>query len=277
MPEANVGIAVTSSLEPELPEGQQRVYRETLELLGTHRVPFAVSGAFAFQHHTGIWRATKDLDLCMTSDAAARALDLLEREGYRCEVCDAVWLAKAHRDGHFVDLITGMSNAALNVTDVWITRATRGAVLGVSTLILSAEELLASKLFVARRERFDGADIAHIVYATRGNLDWTRVLELAGHHWEVLLWSLLLFRYVYPAQSMYVPLLVWAELVNGLMFRLVNRDSAARFRGSLVDEKMFAIDVNEWGLDDLFSEYRACRADKIEWQPRGLDPHKNVA
>src|SRR5439155_446590 len=83
-----------------------------------------------------------------------------------CEVCDPVWLAKAHRDEYFVDFITGMSNAALTVTDSWITRARPAVILGLPTRILAPEELLASKLFVVRRERFDGADIAHIIYAT---------------------------------------------------------------------------------------------------------------
>jgi len=30
----------------------------------------------------------------------------------------------------------------------------------------------------------------------------------------------------------------------------------APFRGSLVDENIFAIDVKEWGLENLQSEYR---------------------
>ena len=35
----------------------------------------------------------------------------------------------------------------------------------------------------------------------RGKLDWTRVLELIGEHWMVLLWVLVLYQYVYPAHS----------------------------------------------------------------------------
>jgi len=44
------------------------------------------------------------------------------------------------------------------------------------TRVLAAEELIASKLFIARRERFDGADVAHVIYRTQGTLDWQRVL-----------------------------------------------------------------------------------------------------
>ena len=132
-------------------------------------------------------------------------------------------------------------------------------------------------MFVVRRERFDGADIAHIIHASGGRLDWNRILELAGAHWEMLLLALILFRYVYPAQGNFVPLLVWTLLLNRLMFRLLNPDPADRFRGSLVDENMFAIDVKEWGLDDLLSEYRACRAKKIRWPTDSADTGENVA
>ena len=35
------------------------------------------------------------------------------------------------------------------------------------------------------------------------------------------------------------------------------RPGKARFRGSLVDDKMYAIDIHEWEMDDIQSEYRA--------------------
>ena len=268
---------VSSSAQPDLNADQERLYQDVLRLLSDQRIPYAVSGAFALQEHTGVHRPAKDLDIFLTSETASRALELLTEHGFRCEVCDPVWLAKAHRDDYFVDFITGMSNAALTVTDSWITRARPAVILGLPTRILGPEELLASKLFVVRRERFDGADIAHIIYATGGQLDWNRILELTGAHWEMLLWTLVLFRYVYPAQAHFVPLVIWTQLVNRLLFRLLNPDPAARFRGSLVDENMFAIDVKEWGLDDLLSEYRALRARKIQWPPDSAEASKGAA
>ena len=83
------------------------------------------------------------------------------------------------------------------------------------------------------------------------------VLELAGEHWEIVLWALVLFRYVYPAHSGYVPQTVWQDLLARFAKELCSPDSKARFRGSLIDDKMFAIDIKEWGLDDLFNECRA--------------------
>jgi hypothetical protein len=57
-----------------------------------------------------------------------------------------------------------MSNAVLTVEDSWIERAQPAVLEGVRSRVLAPEELLASKLFVTRTERFDGADIAHIIY-----------------------------------------------------------------------------------------------------------------
>lgn len=261
--ERDSALPVTSSSEPVFDPIQENLYRGVLLSLRDHHLPYAVSGAFALQQHTGIWRVTKDLDLFLTSETVPQALCLLREKGFRCEICDPVWLAKAHHGDFFVDLITGMSNAVIVVDDSWIVRSTPTVVFGVETRVLAAEELIASKLFVTRRERFDGADIAHIIFGSRGNLDWDRIFYLIGEHWEILLWSLILFRYVYPAQTDYVPAQVWNNLLTRFTAELQNHNRHALFRGSLIDEKMFAIDVKEWGFADLLAEHRERRMPKL--------------
>ncbi|HEV8048391.1 MAG TPA: nucleotidyltransferase [Terriglobales bacterium] len=256
-------LPVTSSAPADLPEKQESLAREVLTALEREGIPYAVAGAFALLEHTGICRTTKDLDLFLTAESSSAAISFLQRRGFECEVCDPVWLAKVHRENFFVDLITGMSNATISVEDSWIRRARPASVLGIQTRVLAPEELLVSKLFVMRRERFDGADIAHIVYGTQGKLDWGRILQLAGEHWEMLLWALILFRYVYPAKSDYVPAVVWQELLAKFTKQISEPDRQARFRGSLIDDNMFAIDVNDWGLENLLEEYRARRLSKI--------------
>ncbi len=239
------------------------MFRDVLELLDAKRVPFVVAGAFALQEHTGICRETKDLDIFLSAEEAPTALACLSRRGFECEVCDPVWLAKAHRDGYFVDLITGMSNATIVVDATWIEHALPGNVLGVATRLLAPEEMLASKLFVTRRERFDGADIAHIIYATQGKLDWKRIMHYAGEHWEILLWSLLFFRYAYPSKTNYVPMHIWQDLLGRLREAISHPDPKQEFRGSLVDDCMFAIDLQEWHLENVLDRYRAGRASKM--------------
>src|SRR6516162_2821162 len=116
-------LPVSSSCEPQLHSDQQRAYQDVLQTLNQDNIPYAVSGAFALHHHTGIWRTTKDLDIFLTPRNAPLALDALRAAGFQCEICDPVWLAKAHRDDFFIDLITGMSNATITVTDAWIARS----------------------------------------------------------------------------------------------------------------------------------------------------------
>jgi len=238
------------------------MFCETLMLLNRCRVPYVVSGAFALQVHTGIWRRTKDLDLFLAPEDVPAALRCLRKSGFRCESTDPVWLYKARRNGFFVDLITGMSNAVITVDRSWIENARPAFIFNVRARVLAAEELLASKLFVVRRERFDGADIAHIVYASQGKLNWDRVFALVKDHWEVLLFALVLYRYVYPAYSHYVPDWVWQRLLVNFSNQVTNRNPAAQFRGSLVDDKMFAIDVKEWGMKDELRTHRARRQAK---------------
>jgi predicted nucleotidyltransferase len=255
-PPQEQAVPETSSGPISIPEEQRALFREILELLEKKGTAFCVAGAFALREHTGICRDTKDLDLFLTPTNAALALRHLRKKGFECEVCDPVWLYKAHRDEFFVDLITGMSNATILVDDSWIENAKSACVEGVQTRVLAAEELVASKLFIARRERFDGADVVHVIYGTRGKLNWQRILQLVGEHWEMLLWALVLFRYCYPAQTHYAPKEVWSDLLRRFQGAVSRPQPTARFRGSLVDDKQFAIDVNEWGLENLMQEFR---------------------
>ena len=254
----------TSSIPPEVPEEQATLFRDVLTVLEEKDVPYAVSGAFALRQHTGICRFTKDLDLFMTAATACAVYPYLRERGFDCEVLDPVWLAKVRKGEFFVDLITGMSNGVIVVDDCWIERASPAVIHGVETRVLAPEELVASKIFVAKRERFDGADIAHVIYGTYPLFDWDRELQLVGENWEMLLWSLLLFRYVYPAQTHYVPACIWRDLLRRLEREVSRPDPQAKFRGSLVDDNMFAIDLDEWELDNVQEETRQIRLKQMK-------------
>jgi hypothetical protein len=255
--EQEKALPVSSSQPPVFCQQQETLFREVITLLERKRVPFVISGAFALHEHTGIWRDTKDLDLFLPTAEVQRALKVLEEAGFETEILDPVWLAKARRNGFFVDMITGMSNGVIRVDYSWIRRASRSQVFGLSVRVLAPEELIASKVFVTRRERFDGADIAHVIYGTRGKFDWGRLMQLIGEHWEMLFWSLVLYHYIYPANSDYVPRQIWDELLNRFKVELAHPNKDLEFRGSLIDEKMFAIDIKEWGKRDILEEHRA--------------------
>jgi hypothetical protein len=248
-------LPVTSSTEPDWPPEARACYRDALETLLDGGISFVVGGAFAVHTHTGIWRTTKDLDLLITVGELPKALDRLQEKGFQTHVKDPVWLAKAWCGDYFVDLITGVGNASLGVDDTWIKRAVPQAVLGLPCRALGAEELIVSKIFVAYRERFDGADVVHLIRARGKTLDWKRLLDLTGSHWELLFWSLVLFAYVYPAHTDDVPDSIWDDLTGRFTRHIKNPNRNAAFRGSLIDPRMFAIDVDERGERNLYKEY----------------------
>jgi hypothetical protein len=254
-------LPVTSSEEPAWTIEAEETYRDALEALLAHHpvdgppVPFVVGGAFAIHRHTGIWRTTKDIDFFLAPCDIPAAFQRLEESAFETAVEDPVWLAKAWRGKHFVDLITGVGNASLTVDRSWIDRGLAEIVLGVPCRVLGPEECIASKCFVAFRERFDGADIVHLLKACGRRLDWQRIFHLVGEHWELLYWSLILYAYVYPAHTDAVPEPVWRELTQRFTEQLGQPDRNAPFRGSLVDPRMFAIDVDEWGERNLYQEY----------------------
>jgi hypothetical protein len=254
MSEAGAELPVTSSEEPEWAPDAYACYQGVIRGLLQANVPFAVSGGFAFHHHTGIWRTTKDLDLVTPPGAVPRAFEVLVQEGFETYIQDPVWLAKARRGDYFVDLITGVGNATLTVEQDWIDRSQEDEVLGLRCKVLSAEEMIASKLFVTRRERFDGADIAHLLKARARTLDWDRLRALTESHWQMLFGELVLFAYIYPAHTDDIPRSVWRELIDSFQNSISNPQAGQPFRGTLIDPKMFAIDVNEWGERDLYRE-----------------------
>ena len=255
MSQEDTPLPVTSSAEPEWAFEAEECYRDVLQALQQGGIACAVGGAFALHKHTGIWRTTKDLDLLLEPRHVPRALELLRQAGFETLVQDPVWLAKAIRGNYFVDLITGVGNASIVVDASWMERASWDQILGLPCRVLAAEEMIASKVFVTRRERFDGADVAHLLRSCADRLDWERVLSLLSCHWELLYWSLVLYSYIYPGHISLVPQRIWLDLTSRFRQHVMNPPRDAPSRGSLVDPLMFAIDVNEWGERNLYREY----------------------
>ena len=43
-----------------------------------------------------------------------------------------------------------------------------------------AEEMIWSKAFIMERERYDGADVAHLLHACARRMDWQRLLRASA-------------------------------------------------------------------------------------------------
>jgi hypothetical protein len=89
-------------------------------------------------------------------------------------------------------------------------------VLSVPVKIAPPEETIWSKAFVMERERYDGADVSHLILALGARLDWPRLVGRFGAHWRVLLAHLVLFGFIFPSARSRVPEPVMRDLLNRL-------------------------------------------------------------
>ena len=191
-------------------------YRDAMEFLSRARIPFLVGGAFAFVHQAGIDRSTKDLDIFVRPADVQRLLRASAEAGYEADLVFSHWLAKIRAPSGFVDVIFSSGNGVAVVDDQWFEYATEREVLGVKVQVAPPEESVWSKAFVMERERFDGADVAHIILAVGDQLDWQRLIDRFGAHWRVLLAHLVLFGFIYPSERSKVPTPVIEELMERL-------------------------------------------------------------
>jgi hypothetical protein len=235
----------------EIDPAEQEVHGHALALLQDAGLSPMVGGAYAMRTHAGLWRDTKDLDLFLRKDRIPKALDLLARAGYRTEVTDPLWIAKAFNGPYFIDLIFSSGNGIAVVDDQWEARAVRANVLGRDALIAPAEEMIWQKAYIQERERFDGADIHHLLRCRGARLDWEHILRRFGDHWPVLLGHLLSFRFAFPSDKEQVPSWVMRELMG----RVAGDEElpAARdriCRGTLLSRQQYLSEVNEHGYRD---------------------------
>jgi len=226
-------------------------YRTALRALAAAGVEFLVGGAYALARYAGIVRHTKDLDLFLRPCDRDAALAALAAAGFRTEVTYPHWLAKAFRADYFIDLIYNSGNGAAPIDDGWFAHAAGAEVLCEPVRLCPPEETLWSKAFVMERDRYDGADVAHIIRAAGDRLDWRRLLGRFGPHWRVLYVHLVLFGFVYPGERDRVPGWLMEELGGRLRAEFAAAPPAGRVcRGTLLAAVQYAADVEWWDYED---------------------------
>ena len=240
-----------------LDDETREFYCHALSELTLAGVPYLVGGAYAFERYTGIARHTKDLDIFVREADCQHALAALEAAGCRGEITFAHWLAKAYCGDHFVDIIFSSGNGASPVDDEWFEHAVDETVLGIPARLVPAEEMIWQKALIMERERFDGADVAHLLRARGSWLDWDRLLRRFGQHWPVLLSHLVLFSFIYPAERAQIP----ASVMRDLLDRQARVSAAAASinqcgtadqvcNGTILSRTQYLVDVEQWGYRD---------------------------
>src|SRR6266702_8322974 len=232
-------------------------HRRSVAVLYAAEVPFLIGGAFMVEVCGGVSRSTKDFDLYVRPNHVKAALRALARAGYKTELTFPHWLAKATYEEDVVDLIFRAGNGLCEVDDSWFDRARDDELLGMPVKLCAPEEMIWMKAYIMERERFDGADIAHILQSCAEKLDWPHLVRRFGPDWRVLLSHLVLFGYIYPSEHGRVP----ASIMNDLISRLRNDTPAAGpdrlCRGTLLSRKQYLVDVQERGFRDARLEQRA--------------------
>jgi hypothetical protein len=234
------------SLEP----GEQDIFARWLSILDQTGIPYLVGGAFAIHKYTGIWRFTKDLDVFVRPADLKTALDALFEEGFQVEVTDPYWLAKSVSGSYLLDLIFSVANGYIEIDEKWFASANHEVIAGVRVPVMAAEELIASKTYVTRSDRFDGADIVHVVRSLEGKLKWDRLIQILKEDVVLLLWHLLLFDYVYPGHATHLPQQLMADLFAKAQRGWSQEKDPRAFYGMMIDPGRFEVDVMDWGYID---------------------------
>ena len=230
---------------------EMSAHRRALEVLQRGGIDPMVGGAYALRAHTGIWRDTKDLDLFVRKVQIHEALALLAKNGYRTELTDPLWIGKAFAGDYFVDLIFSSGNGVATVDEHWQRRALHATVLGRQALIVPAEEMIWQKGYIQERERFDGADIHHLIRAKGEKLDWQHLVARFGDHWPVLLGHLVSFRFSFPSDKEKIPVSVMKDLLARQLALEERPASSERLcRGTLLSRQQYMNELEEHGYLD---------------------------
>ncbi|HET6280806.1 MAG TPA: hypothetical protein VFH73_07570 [Polyangia bacterium] len=262
--------------KPVRAEAPAGFYRDGVELLEGAGIQFLVGGGYALSAYTGVARRTKDLDVFVRPNDAQGALDALAAAGFRTELTFPHWLGKAFSDRAFIDVIFSSGNGIALVDDEWFQHAPLGEVLGRSLRLCPPEEMIWSKSYVGERERYDGADVMHLLRACGETLDWERLLRRFGRTWRVLLSHLVLFGFVYPGPRERSVLPQW--VMTDLLRLLQEEQKQSRVpqpageveqvcQGTLLSREQYLSDIEQFGYRDgrLEWDVRMTPADIVHW------------
>ena len=262
-------MPLAPSLEEEVAPETAAFYRRALQTLADAGVLFLVGGAFAHACFTGIRRSTKDLDLFIRREDYERIAELMRGQGWDTEMSYPHWLAKVYAGEDFIDLIFNSGNGVTPVDERWFHDNAVADILGVPVRVANMEDSMLSKAFIMERERYDGADIAHLLRANAERLDWPGLLQRFGRNWRVLLAHLTLFGFIYPGERHRIPAWVMQDLMERLAaeVRQPPLEDPHVCAGTLLSREQYLHDVEQLDYMDgrLTAASTMTEADVASW------------
>jgi len=229
-----------------------------MRVLREAKIAFLVGGAYALGRYTGVIRDTKDFDLFLRERDVAPAVTAFERAGYKAALTFPHWLAKVHHGDAFIDLIFRAGNGLCDVDDDWFADGTAVELLGEEVQLVPPERMIWQKCYIQERERFDGADVAHLLRNCGRPLKWDLLLTLFGRDWRVLYAHLVLFGFIYPGERDSIPSWLMDELGARLSAELaMPTDDPRTCCGTLLSRAQYLPDIDLWGYHDARLEGRS--------------------
>ena len=247
-------------------------YIRSMTILQDADVPFLVGGAYALARYTGIERHTKDFDVFLKRSDYPRATAALEAAGYATQHTYPHWIGKAFQGDDFIDLIYSAGNGVAEVDDLWFEYAVPETVLGMRVGLIPAEEMIWSKGLIMERERFDGADVAHMIKNVGLELDWRRLIDRYGRYWRALYAHLVVYGFIYPSRRSNVPRWVMEELASRLAAEVATPDTDEKVCfGTIISREQYLLDVDSWGfLDARLAPMGNMTAEEIATWTKGI-------
>jgi hypothetical protein len=183
-------------------------------------------------------------------------LKIFREAGYRAEETFSHWLGKVFAHSDCIDVIYRAGNGLGEVDDLWFEQAPTRTLFELPVPLTPPEEMIWMKAYIMERERYDGADVAHLFFHCAGHLDWSRLLWRFGPDWRVLLSHLILFGFIYPGHRDRIP----AEVIGELLERLTNERTANKQAsicyGTLLSRMQFLPEIKGGDFRDARLELR---------------------
>ncbi len=231
-----------------LPNKAELFYKDVLTLLNASNASYLIGGSLALAHYMHLPRSPKDLDIFLRREDVETTLELLKQHGYETLVVHSHWLAKAYKGDLFIDFIFNSGNGVALVDDDWFEEPPMGEIFGQKAPICRPEDIIWSKAFIMDRERFDGADIAHLIRDASAQINWQRLLDKFGSHWRVLFAHLMLYQFIYPGNKA-IP--QW--VIDNLLALATSADESLEGKlcqGTLLSRDQYSSDVEMYGYAD---------------------------
>jgi hypothetical protein len=140
--------------------------------LRDENVPFALAGSLAVYARGGP-ETDHDVDFVLAPKDAQRALEVLEAAGFRSEVPPEGWLYKVYDENDaMIDLIFAPNGSPPEVVENIVAHAGVVEIYAIKMKVMSATDVLASKLLALREHSVDYEPALEVARALREQIDW---------------------------------------------------------------------------------------------------------